>query len=91
MPQDTIVLHGAGGWISNTTGASGPIKRELATNKENLVTLDFPDNGDSTGMAGSEQNSKAVRTKSEQGKLSNEDKMQQNATTYRDWETNNRS
>ena len=31
-------------------------------------------------MAGSEQNSKAVRTKSEQGKLSNEDKIQQNAT-----------
>ena len=30
------------------------------------------------GMAGSEQNSKAVRTKSEQGKLSNEDKIQQN-------------
>ena len=29
------------------------------------------------GMAGSEQNSKAVRTKSEQGKLSNEDKIQQ--------------
>ena len=32
-------------------------------------------------MAGSEQNSKAVRTKSEQGKSSNEDKIQQNATT----------
>ena len=31
------------------------------------------DNGNSTGMAGSEQNSKAVRTKSEQGKLSNQD------------------
>jgi hypothetical protein len=45
MSQDTIILSAAGGWPSNTTGASGPIKKELTTNKQNIITLNFPDTG----------------------------------------------
>ena len=57
------------------------ITKGLKNEQTNQNTPEQQDNGNSTGMAGSEQNSKAVRTKSEQGKLSNEDKIQQNATT----------
>jgi len=38
-----IVLSGAGGWSSITSGATGPNKQELATNKVNIQTLDFAD------------------------------------------------
>ena len=55
--------------------------KQIENEQTNQNTTEQQDNGNSTGMAGSEQNSKAVRTKSEQGKLSNEDKIQQNATT----------
>ena len=57
------------------------ITKGLKNEQTNQNTPEQQDNGNSTGMAGSEQNSEAVRTKSEQGKLSNEDKIQQNATT----------
>lgn len=38
---NTIVLSGAGGWGSTTSGASGPTKTEMSTNKENIQTLGF--------------------------------------------------
>lgn len=43
----TIVLSGAGGWGSTTTGASGPTKTEMSSNKQNIQTLDFADSGGS--------------------------------------------
>ena len=39
----SFFLSGAGGWTTVTSGASGPNKSELATNKINLQTLDFSD------------------------------------------------
>jgi hypothetical protein len=40
-----IVLGGAGGWPSTTSGAFGPLKAETATNKINTITIDFTDTG----------------------------------------------
>jgi collagen type I alpha len=40
-----IVLSGAGGWPSTTTGAAGPLKSETTTGKQNVQTLDFSDSG----------------------------------------------
>lgn len=36
-----LILSAAGAWPSTTNGASGPNQSELASNKVNLVTLDF--------------------------------------------------
>lgn len=41
--KSTIVLSGAGGWASSTSGAAGPTKTEMATGKQNIQTLDFSD------------------------------------------------
>jgi len=38
-----ILLSGAGGWPSITSGASGPNRQEFGTNKQNIVALDFSD------------------------------------------------
>lgn len=40
-PKRTIVLSGAGGWPSTTSGATGPIKTEMSTNKDNYQLIQF--------------------------------------------------
>ena len=40
-PKRTIVLSGAGGWASTTSGATGPTKTEMSTNKNNYQLVQF--------------------------------------------------
>ena len=50
VANPTILLSAAGGWVSTTNGATIPAQEELATNKQNMLFIDFPD-GASTKYA----------------------------------------
>ncbi len=39
----TILLSAAGGWVSTTSGATIATQVEMATNKQNMLFIDFPD------------------------------------------------
>jgi len=73
IPQDEAAKQANKDYAEITKGLKNEQINQNVTKQQ--------DNGDSTGMAGSEQNGEAIRAKSEQGKLSNEDEIQQNTTT----------